>query len=181
MTRKLELIDGGKCRKRRVLFRAYSSIDNWHGRDRVRFNWFYLDRQHPVLPYPYLIVDYGRLSDHEKKAAERCVRELFTRREIEALSSYLWTTHKSELYTKEVALPAPPEVCVPCMAPSVELAAMAVGEDGPSDFLAFPYGLDDEEGFYRLSEEEGYTLSFDVWAQYSLKGCPSAQEIHRES
>ncbi len=132
------------------LYRAWTQVDGFMGRDNVSFNWFRINREEPQAPFEELIQDYqpGNLY------AEDYVKELFTESELEELRAYLTEAHVSELLAEEIQLPVENFV--------VGLGAMAVG------------GLTD---FYMLDKEPGYNLSFPVWAFYDLSGCPETVKL----
>jgi len=139
------------------LYEAYSTVDNFDGRDGVTFCWFVTERAKPVAPYEKLIKDRGSMDEHGRFYTEDFVDELLTKAEVEELREYLAKRHEMELRVEEVELP----VRGPCLG----FGALSVG--GGTDF-------------YMLSKEEGYSLSVPIWGFYDLRPCPDSIQLTPE-
>jgi hypothetical protein len=157
------------------LYRAYSEIDNFLGRDGVRLTWFVPERKTPLeLDYVTLIEDfdaakYARLnadhdagyglSDKEIGFLQFCdcaigfINEHFTEAEAAHLADYLEKTYGVIIQTEEARLPTNLQVV-----PTVECS------------------LSEGVGFFKLPEEDenGYDLPVPVWGFYDLRLNPLA-------
>ncbi|MGE5415147.1 MAG: hypothetical protein ACM3UZ_00010 [Acidobacteriota bacterium] len=137
------------------LYRAWSVVNNFRGRDQVRFNWFCKSRKQPVGLYADLIRNYDPASG-DAEYDQMSINEYFGAAEIEQLRRYLRLKHHVELYTEEVELPA-------------EAGLMPIGIL-PTDSL---------RDYYSLDEEEGYNLTISVSAFYSLEGSPETRDYFK--
>jgi hypothetical protein len=75
--------------------------------EQVTANWIYLGRPRPGAPYERLIEGYAALTERNRSDAERYVRELLTRAEVDLLRAYLGHRHGLEVEASWVPLPAP--------------------------------------------------------------------------
>ncbi|MGE5423182.1 MAG: hypothetical protein ACM3QW_07950 [Ignavibacteriales bacterium] len=137
------------------LFRAWSMVNNYRGRDQVRFNWFCAQRFKPVAPYAELIKNFDP-TDRDAPAEQRTADEYFTGQEVEDLKQYLEKYHHTKLLFEEVALPIERGL--------MPMRLMPVG--GPRDF-------------YKLDSEEDYDLKIPVWSFFNLEGCPQTKDVLR--
>lgn len=127
------------------LFRAWSVVDNFYGKDQVIFNWFVVGRPKPIDSYEELIENYDE--SHDEAWCDRLVvDELFTEAEIEELRDYVFNSHKLEVRIEEVSLP-------------VRAGELSYG-------LLLVNGV---EGFYALAEEDGYDLSVSVLGHFDIE------------
>ncbi len=161
----LRVIKGGKtegnCECSNVrLFSAYSLVDNYQGRDSVRFNWIYLEREAPVASYEQLIGDYKCIDERVRPYFEEYVKELFTEEEIEMLRSYLFESKGAVLQVNEEPVPA-----------------MSVFV--PMPYQGMPPGSG--RGFYYLSENKQCELPFRAAAYFDLRNCPASIALQHES
>lgn len=166
----LRVINGGKRNEEEhrcfalQLFSASTVVDNFCGRDRVKFNWIYIERERPVASYDKLICGYKCIDKRVRPYFEQHIRELFTKEEVEALKTYLTKTHPMHAASFEVceeALPA-------------------------SDaFIPMPFsGIPATRGrgyFLPFETDEGYDLPFKAAAFYDLKNCPASKIIPQAS
>ncbi|WP_088225724.1 hypothetical protein [Desulfosporosinus sp. FKB] len=127
------------------LFNCNSLIQiNINGEYKVKCHWFCVERTEP-LPYEELIKNYSP-NKEDISIAERGANEFFTEEEIEQLKTYLSTKGLDLKVKKAEHLPV------------------------DSNFVGltdFPLG--DGTGNIKLSEHEGYPLSFKVWGIYDYK------------
>ena len=137
------------------LYRAYSVVDDYWGYDEVKLWWFCVDRKEPVARYEDLIAHYPKLDSSSKQHAERLVNELFIGEELNALITYAWETHATEIFKEEVSIP--------------------VGAEQPLTVIPWSaQTLTDLQRRYELWSEEEYALPMKVEAFYNLQGCPKA-------
>ncbi len=137
------------------LYRAWSRVNNYRGRDQVRFNWFCENRAKPVAPYDELIKNYDP-TDRDAIEEQRTVNEYFTAQEIDELKRYLEKYHNTQLVFEEIVVPVERGL--------MPLRSMPLG------------GLRD---FYKLSSEDDYNLKIPVWAFFTLEGCPQTKDVLR--
>ncbi|MCK4888887.1 MAG: hypothetical protein KAS97_03090 [Candidatus Aminicenantes bacterium] len=149
------------------LFRVSSLINNVTYEmkiyDKVAFHWFVADREDNGLIYEDKIINYSKLSEKNRKNAERYIRELFSEKDATLLKSEL--DRKSSIITtiEEVKLPIPDHIQ--------------------------PYGLlrvEKGKGFSDLSSHKSYEFPFKVKGFFnindsyeSLKGDENPTEITR--
>lgn len=127
------------------LYRAWSLLDNFMGKNQVKLNWFVIGRSKPVAPYEKLIDNYDE-SDEDSGYDRLSADEYFTLAEVEELRNYLFRMHEVEVYTEEVPLP--------------------LRSGGLSYELLLISGLNN---FYTLADEEGYDLSVAVLGHFDIK------------
>ncbi len=124
------------------LYKAWSVINDYQGRDQVIIHWFVVGREEPIAPYEQLIIGYG--SQYDGIHYDRLyVNELLIGDEVEELNKYLKLKHNTEAYTEEVPMP-------------VERGIL-------SHSLLLISG---EPGFYCLADEEGYNLSMSIMGYF---------------
>ena len=122
----------------------------------VTFHWFCVSRKTPAPATPAeLIMGYKTLTEDARARAEATVSEFLTEDEFHQLRSYLRERHGEDLRTTLL--------CAPVSATKPD-SGTQVGLERPFAQCAPKPG----SGFHRLSEEEGYTLPFEVWGYYSL-------------
>ncbi|MFP5212689.1 MAG: hypothetical protein ACLGPL_04850 [Acidobacteriota bacterium] len=160
---KLRVIKGGKsggesCVTR--LYSAYSIVDNYQGRDGVRFNWIYLDRKRPVAPYEGLIQNYGGVEPRVRPFFETYINELFTAEEVERLGRFVTEHLGGHFEANEEPVPAP----------SLFL---------PMPFQQAPVGVG--RGFYYLSDIESYDLPFKVCGFFDVRSCAPSVVMQRDA
>jgi hypothetical protein len=128
-------------------------VNNYLGRDEVRFNWFCAQRTKPLAPYQDLIKNYdpaGKDAIYDRQTID----EYFSEEEANELENYLTRVHRTRLYLEEIELPS---------------------EGGLLPLKSVPAeGLRD---FYQLQQEEGYPLKIPVWGFYTLEGCPETKDL----
>jgi hypothetical protein len=161
----LRLINGGKLKEQPAsfnvrLFSAYSIVDNYCGRDRVRFNWIYLDRQCSVAPYEGLINGYKNIDERIRPCFEAHIDELFTEDEVEALESFLTESLGTNLHKTEEALPS---------------SSLFV----PMPYRDVPTGIG--RGFYHFPDVDCSMLPFKVCAYFDLRNCPPSIALQRDA
>ncbi len=131
------------------LFRVSSIINNvtyeLRTYDRVVFHWFISDRKDSDLIFDDKIINYSKLSDKEKKIAERYIKELFSEEDASLLKSEL--DNKSSIITtiEEVKLPIPDHIQ--------------------------PYGVlkvENGKGFSDLSSHKAYEFPFKVKGFFNI-------------
>jgi hypothetical protein len=133
------------------LYRVTTIVKEFHDCKDVPFHWFRHDRGKRCA-YDELIENYDP-SDHDARDAEGAIDELFTDIEANVLKEYLDQEHAGAGVTtiEEVHLP-------------IRSNCMGVG--------AIPVGGCND--FYMLSKEPTYTLPFEAWAYFDLRGCAPA-------
>jgi hypothetical protein len=154
------------------LFQATSVIDKLPRRDVVFrkgvIHWYKTQRPGKRPPYHRLIDGYGQLDDVRRMYTERAVDECFTAGEIQHLEAFLGridgTTmdlrdaQRGKLDVRPVTLP---------------VGAQVVG------YRDLPVGGYTER--YRLSELDGYALSFDVQGYIDLTESGYTQKLERSA
>ncbi len=121
----------------------------------VIFHWFCVARETPFEPIAAMIMGYKTLTEDARARAEATVNEFFSEEEFHLLRSYLRERHGEDLRTTLLVAP------VSAVKPD---SSTQIGQGRP-----FAQCVPSEAcGFYRLSEEKGYTLPFTVWGYYSL-------------
>jgi hypothetical protein len=162
---KLKVIKGGKsnektCVSQVKLFSAHTIIDNYHGRDGVKFNWIYLDRQKPVAPFERIIENYKQLDERVRPYFEQYINELFTQEEVETLKKFLTEKLEANIYINEEPLPSS-------------------GIFVPMPFKGIPAAKG--RGFYYPSQNGHSNLPFSVCAYFDLKNCPPSLCLQQEA
>jgi hypothetical protein len=152
--------------KRVKLFRAYSYVNNFWGRNGVPFSWYVVDREKPVVPYDQLIKDFSRLSEADKNHGQDLANELFTEVELEQFTEYLLRVDNVRVEAVEVRIP-------------IEAAETCGGGDlYPLSHIAVSSPRREQDGFIQLGKDynkdgysfmEGYTLPFFVEGYYDLR------------
>ena len=98
---------------------------------------------------------YKTLSEDARARAEATVCEFFTEDEFHQLRTYLRERHGEDLRTTLL--------CAPVSATKPD-SGTQVGLERPFAQCVPKAG----SGFHRLSDDEGYSLPFEVWGYYSL-------------
>ena len=114
-----------------------------------------------------LIMGYKTLTEDARARAEATVNEFLTEDEFHQLRAYLRERHGEDLRTTLL--------CAPVSATKPD-SGTQVGLERPFAQCAPKPG----SGFHRLSEEEGYTLPFEVWGYYSLPARLRAADRRRD-
>lgn len=136
------------------LYYGYSIIAS-PSKPPIDVRWFRYDkRPQPVAPYDRLIWRYSTLTRQEQEITEDYVDELFTEEEAEMLRQYLRARHGWEMTIQRQEIPAR------------YLWDEEMGRGTSSLRAATITGLQYPEGFLKLSEEEAYSLPFQVWGWY---------------
>lgn len=138
------------------LFKAYSTVDEFLGQDRVTFNWFAVGRSVPLLPYEQLIQDFDE-TDDESWYDKMFVDELLTMEEVGELKAYLRDRHAIEVQVEEISLPVKPG--------------------------RLSYGLlliNGEKGFYSLADEEDYQIRIPILGHFKSRGTESCRLLSEE-
>lgn len=130
------------------LFRSESVLSNFSHKGRVydelEIAWFVVHRESSVV-HEEVIKECKKKYDILPNTFENSVFELFTEEEAKALEKYILRTRKQECRIKEVDM-------------GLEIFSWEYGDKDLSNM----------EGYYRLSNEEGYDLPFVVWGYYSV-------------
>jgi len=130
--------------KMRKLYKLYSLVHDHHEVGDACLEWIYHVREEPVLPYDHLIADYHTLDQSRKEEAETRVNQMFTEKEVDALSSHLMHDHGIESFLEEKSPPITAEY----------LLSEEVPEPGSESWGSL----------YMFTQEDGYKLPFEVWA-----------------
>src|ERR1700730_5235393 len=134
------------------LYRVTTIVKEFDDCKDVPFHWFRDDRGERRA-YAELIENYDPSNDHAAYG-EGAIDELFTEIEATALKEYLDREHA------DAGVTTIKEVHLPIASNSMGLGAIPVG--GGNDF------------YYTLSKEPTYTLPFEAWAYFDLRGCAPA-------
>lgn len=162
MERRFRVIQGGKQKTgessgmKLRLYRTYSVGNLTRGEEvfhDVRFNWYCLEREQPVVPYEQLIADYERLDETLRRGLEKDVNKYFTEPEASALSEYLSEKYGLELQSEEIELPL-----------KERGSFFEEGDSVIYDFL-------------ELAEREDYSLPFRVWGYYTINNSLSSPSL----
>lgn len=152
------------------LFRTWSIIDNFKGKNGVVFNWRCRYREKPVAPYSELIRDYDP-SCESAQYEEEYVDELLTEDEVNELKKYLKEVHNTDLYIKEIELPVD-------FKNKFKSQGVPIGDC--KGYLPFSSMLVGHTNFYMLNKEKEYNLNIPIWAYYDLENCLPTVEIERK-
>lgn len=133
-----------------TLFHVYSVVNNFRYKeiyyDRLKINWFYLNRETPQIPFEHAITNYNELSPAARVFPENHLKERFTQEEAQALKKYLMEGLKIRAVVEEYKLPIPDS------------------EKGYRDSPAGP-GTD----FLPLHTKPNYNLAFKVEGIFNIK------------
>jgi hypothetical protein len=141
---------------RTLLCYGWSNADHFYGTDKVPIVWYRHDKRTPLAePYEELIDKYSQLNWFTRKLMRDYVNEHFTKTELEALRAYIKSAHNWELNIQE------------------EIVPMRYVHDRdwgsrttPLKYYERRAGRHPGIAFYKLSEEPGYSLPFQVWGYY---------------
>lgn len=152
------------------LFRTWSIIDNFKGKNGVVFHWRCRYREQPVASYSKLIKNYNPNCE-AAQYKEEYVDELLTEKEVNDLKKYLTEYHNEELYIKEIELPVDFEN---------KFKSQGVPIGDCKGYLPFSSMLVGHTNFYMLNKEKGYNLNIPIWAYYDLENCLPTVDINRK-
>jgi hypothetical protein len=148
----------------RKLYLPYSTLPILvgPGRGKITFHWFRVGRTEPIGDYARLILGYRGLTEDAARRAERLVDELFREDEFHLVRTYLESQHGVEVRTGMLTTPltsVKPDT-------STRLGTLR------------PWHVPEAEEnteilFHRLSDDESYSLPFDVWGAYLSTTRPS--------
>ena len=134
----------------------YGTLSELYLHPVVTFHWFRVGREEPIASYERVILGYKSLTEEARARVEATVDEFFTEEEFHLLRDYLRQRNGTDLRTTVLTAPV-----------------SAVRPDGGSKAGALrPFALCPENpaegsGWYRLADEEGYSLPFTVWGYYA--------------
>lgn len=142
------------------LYRVYSMFENFAGRKDVRVNWFYLDRETPIVKYSEAINEFGLHNEYLDYHASEYVDELFDCSEANSVG-YDGIIIDGEFNVEEIILP--------------------VDQYGERDGL-IPLQHRGNRKLNRLSgyivgpEIEGFDSPFPYWGYFNLEGTEPTEE-----
>jgi len=140
----------------RKLYLPYGTLPGVSGTHALMVHWFRVDREVPLDPYERLLLGYRTLTDEARSRAEAMVNEFLSEDEFHELREYLQRQRGTDLRTTVLVAPV-----------SATRPDAATRTGGLRPFAQCEEDPHSGSGFFRMSEQDGYPLSFAVWGYHA--------------